>query len=146
MTFPKFISSKIPWRVKRCLPGFVKCLKLHLNIILSSSACHPSPFMIWFPAHVPSFNFYHSRSWTSHSIKAEFVSQDMNLPLWTFVLTHIPSLHGTRTKQTLRHFERCLHTSRGTLMPPPRLGNYSWTLTQWCWFVLCPSPIAIWES
>lgn len=121
---------------KRCLPGFVKCLKFALEYNFKLICMSSSPFMIWFLLMFPASTT--TRSWTLHSIKAEFVSQDM-VPLWTLYWHISPPLHGTTHQANLRHFERCLHTSkRPTLMPPPRLGNYSWTLTQWCWFVSLP--------
>ena len=125
---------------KQCLPGFVKCLKFafeyNFKLICMSYKC----LYDLVSAYVSNFNFYDlllnfalHQSWVCFPIKT--------WPLYGPLCQHIPSpLHGTAAMQTPRHFQYCLHASKEAHAdaPPPRLGNHSWTFTQWSWFVSLP--------
>ena len=123
---------------KRCLPGFVKCFKFALEYNFKLICMSSKSLYDLVPAYVPNFNFYPSllnfalhQSWVCFSRYGAF----MDLCVDTYPLLcmeHAPSKPwGTlNAASTLPR--------RPMLMPPPRLGNYSWTLTQRCWFVSLP--------
>lgn len=135
--FQRIYFSKIPWRIQNgAYLALWSVTNLHLNIILSSSACHPVP--LWSGSCLCSQLQLLPLAPELHSIKAEFVSQDM-VPLWTFVLTHIPSsAWNTHQANPEALWTLPPHFQRPTLMPPPvwviTLGH----LLQWCWFVSLP--------
>lgn len=127
---------------KRCLPGFVKCLKFALEYNFKLICMSSKSLYDLLPAYVPSFNFYHSllnfalhQSWVCFSRYGAFMDL-YPLLAWN---THQANPEALWT------------------LPPHFQGG-----PRWChhhvWVItlghllndvdlfLCPSPIAIWES
>lgn len=123
---------------KWCLPGFVKCLKFAFEYNFKLICMSYKSLYDLVPAHVPNFNFYHwllnfalHQSWVCFPRYGAFM--DLGVDTHPLLCTeHAPSKPwGTlNAAATL--------SRRRMLMPPPHLGNYSWTFTQWCRFVSLP--------